>query len=175
MGLSVFRLGEILVVFRIVGWIWVLMIAVVRCVIWGDIKGVSFLYNSHGNYIITNWIRRFGFLNNVGNILSRRGRKVKFISSASSSSSHSIQILPYPSLPFPPLPYYIFQTFSSNLSVPSTRGGISSDLCSSNSLGTSYSRHESESEWPAGLVYLDCTVLYYTLVYIGVLYVRTSR
>ena len=68
----------------------------------------------------------------------------------------------YPSLPFPPLPYYyIFQTFSSNLSVPSTRGGISSDLCSSNSLGTSYSRHESESEWPAGLVYLDCTVLYY--------------
>ena len=43
------------------------------------------------------------------------------------------------------------------------------------SLGTSHSRHESESEWPVGLVYLDCTVLYYTLVYIGVLYVRTLR
>ena len=91
--------------------------------------------------------------------------------------------------------------FSSNLSVLSTGGEICLDLCSSNSLGTSYSRHESESEWPAvsskwlesvkshstgletksaygldcenspstGLVYLDCTVLYYTLVYIGVL------
>ncbi len=39
--------------------------------------------------------------------------------------------------------------FSSNLSNPSTGGGISSDLCRSNSLGTSHSRHGSESEWPA--------------------------
>ena len=39
--------------------------------------------------------------------------------------------------------------FSSNYSNPSTGGGISSDLCRSNSLGTSHSRHESESEWLA--------------------------
>ena len=39
--------------------------------------------------------------------------------------------------------------FSSNLSNPSTGGGISSDLCRRNSLGTSHSRHGSESEWPA--------------------------
>ena len=88
--------------------------------------------------------------------------------------------------------------FSSNLSIPSSGEVIGLDLCSINSLGTSHSRHVSESEWPAvpskslesvkthstgletkssfgldcenhpstGLVYLDCTVLYYTLVYI---------
>ena len=35
--------------------------------------------------------------------------------------------------------YYIFQIFSSNLSNPSSRGGIVSDLCRSKSLGTSHS------------------------------------
>merc|ERR1712237_67246 len=34
---------------------------------------------------------------------------------------------------------YIFQIFSSNLSNPSSRGGIISDLCRSKSLGTSHS------------------------------------
>ena len=45
--------------------------------------------------------------------------------------------------------FMLVYLFSSNYSVPSTGGGISSDLCRSNSLGTSHSRHESESEWLA--------------------------
>merc|ERR1711867_259533 len=45
--------------------------------------------------------------------------------------------------------FMLVYLFSSNLSNPSTGGGISSDLCRKNSLGTSHSRHGSESEWLA--------------------------
>ena len=47
------------------------------------------------------------------------------------------------------LVFMMVYLFSSNLSNPSTGGGISWDLCSNNSLGTFHSRHESESELPA--------------------------
>ena len=84
------------------------------------------------------------------------------ISSAWSSSSHSIQILPFPSLPFPSLPYYyyIFQTFSSNLSKPITRGGIKWSLCRSNSLGTSHSTQGRNDSSSSSTAELHCTVLH---------------
>ena len=82
-----------------------------------------------------------------------------FISSAWSSSSHSIQILPYPTLP-PPLLYYIFQIFSSNLSKPITRGGIKWSLCRSKSLGTSYSTQGQDDSSSSSTTGLHCTVLH---------------
>merc|ERR1712240_574470 len=82
------------------------------------------------------------------------------ISSAWSSSSHSIQILllllPYPTL----LPSYIFQIFSSNLSKPITRGGIKKSLCRSNSLGTSHSTQGRNDSSSSSTAELHCTVLY---------------
>merc|ERR1712240_435122 len=55
----------------------------------------------------------------------------------------------------------IFQTFSSNLSKPITRGGIKWSLCRSNSLGTSNStqgRDDSSSSSPLapGLIEVEC-------------------
>merc|ERR1712240_151457 len=83
------------------------------------------------------------------------------ISSAWSSSSHSIQILllllPYPTT----LPSYIFQIFSSNLSKPITRGGIKWSLRRSNSLGTSHSTQgRDDSSSSSSTAGLHCTVLH---------------
>merc|ERR1712240_8703 len=103
----------------------------------------------------------------MGNSISNLWKKIyiviknKFfililISSAWSSSSHSIQILSYPTL----LPSYIFQIFSSNLSKPITRGGIKKSLCRSNSLGTSHSTQGRNDSSSSSTAELHCTVLY---------------
>ena len=95
-----------------------------------------------------------------------------FISSARSYSSHSIQSLLYSTLLYSTL-LDIFQIFSSNLSKPMVRGGINWSLCGSNSLGTSHSTQGRDDFSSSSTAGLHC--IYCILVYIGVMYVRTSR
>merc|ERR1711895_372415 len=86
-----------------------------------------------------------------------------FISSAWSSSSHSIQLLPPTLLPY----QYIFQIFSSNLSNLSSRGGINWSLCRSKSLGTSHSTQRPDDSSSSSTVLslsLSLSVLQYTVL-----------
>ena len=66
----------------------------------------------------------------------------------------------------------IFQIFSSNLSNPISRGGIKWSLCGANPKGPHILHRDEMTPPPPPL--LDCNVLYYTLLYIGVLRVAIN-